>query len=155
MRIYLIRGFKGHGKSTFAKKMGYPVYSFASELKKQVYTFLEEKGCDPSKYEKEQILPVGYQENGCKTLRDYFKYVAAEVKKSDPFHWVRKTFEQITEDVAVIDDWRFMEEYNFLKHKNVDIITIRIFCESAKIPSIEDSTEHALDGIFDDFEVIR
>mgnify|MGYP001160592605 CR=1 FL=1 len=151
MKLILIKGYKHHGKSTFAKKLSLekniPVFSFATHLKKQVHSFLNV----PMDYPKDQFLP---HEN--KTLRDYYKETALFYRQSNPEYYVEKLFETLLQEnitQAIIDDFRFNIEIEYLRNKNVEIETIHIINKQGLIPHIHDLSEHELDAFICDFVI--
>lgn len=157
MIIHLIRGYKRHGKTFFSKqlqeKLNVKIASFADFLKKQVYDALSIKG-EISHFEKDEILPLHFQEDGCKTLRDFFKKFAIESRKEDPFFYAKKLIENNNYPEIIIDDFRFQDELKYLDKPENKLYFYRVFDNKGKIPEESDISEHDLDGLSFENEIL-
>lgn len=165
MKIHLIRGFTTHGKSTFAKKLSIElghlkIYSFADSLKQEVKTKLNVGTDVGTDVNKDEILPIHLQDEGCTTIRDWCKKIALEKKSQDKFYFAKRVHEQILKDFAIdaeieviIDDFRFPEELEYFKDKAI-IQHYLVFHNEGAIPDPQNTSEHSLSSLSFDNEIL-
>lgn len=159
--IYLISGWAGSGKDTVAdyiinKHSNFQKLSFATPLK----IFVSEKYNFP--------LELTLTQEGKNTkiidkysVRELLIKEAKNKRKRTPDFFAKKLVKNIIpEKNIVIADWRFVNEYNYLKNlDNYDIKTIRI--QRTRVPSIISDTENRLNEfefdllIFNTFKTLQ
>ena len=149
MNIVWLSGLAGSGKDTVAsillKKYDYYRVAFADVLKDMVAEDydIDRKLCDTVEG-KQTLLPNG------KTVREVLIYESAEAKKGNINVFAEQVLIKILESNQkhiVISDWRYPEEYEFIKialGPDVTHNTIRIVRPG--LPSLSDPSEHALDS---------
>jgi hypothetical protein len=149
MNIVWLSGLAGSGKDTVAsiltKKYDYYRVAFADVLKDMVAAAydIDRKLCDTVEG-KQTLLPNG------KTVREVLIYESAEAKKGNSNVFAEQALIKILEsnqNHIVISDWRYPEEYEFIKINlgpDVTHNTIRIVRPG--LPSLLDPSEHALDS---------
>jgi len=115
MKIFLISGKAGSGKSTFA---GFCKEHFSNTqvmpIASSIKSIAREMGWDGNKDAKGRKLLIELGKIG----RDY-----------DPDMWIRKLVDNIDTrcGLVCVDDWRFKNEYEYIyNHTDADIVTIRI-----------------------------
>jgi len=115
MKIFLISGKAGSGKSTFA---GFCKEHFSNTqvmpIASSIKSIEREMGWDGNKDAKGRKLLIELGKIG----RDY-----------DPDMWIRKLIDNIETrcGLVCVDDWRFKNEYEYIyNHTDADIVTIRI-----------------------------
>jgi len=143
MKIFMISGKAGSGKSTFAGFCKYlydntKIIPIASSIKDIAY----QMGWDGNKDAKGRKLLIEIGRIG----REY-----------DPDTWISKLVRKLDDsyDLVCIDDWRFKNEYEFVcNYVDADIVTIRIIRDYVD-PYIDptDPSENDLDD-FNKFDYI-
>lgn len=139
MEIILICGQRGSGKDFFVESakqdelfstkypylpaLPYHVEKFATPLHNTVSSLLN---ISLVNYEQEKDNPLPDPYIG--TIRDYFIKVATSVREFDSDFFVKALYERVKnrKGVVVVTDWRFPNEYLYLKKMGVKITTLRI-----------------------------
>lgn len=173
VNIYLIRGYKGHGKSTYAdflvrqNKQENIAIAFADPLKEEVYKRLNIKN-SISEYNKFKDTIVF---NG-KTFRQCMIETAGQ-KPSGHYAnilWSKILLFDSSIKNVIVHDWRFQIEYKTL-NSNIEkgsdpfnptgntseikynIITCHIINKRGAVPPLSDETEHDLDSFKTDVTI--
>lgn len=157
--IILVSGFSKSGKDTFSDflvKHNYTKYAFADELK----SYISEK------YNIDYKLTLTQEGKNTKfnilnenvSIRDILIFEADNFRKINPDYYAIKVSEKIKmfdkikdyrgelTSGIVISDFRYLNEYNFIKNefKNFKIITVRINRHDTS--PVNSETEHYLDN---------
>lgn len=154
MKIIMIGGYAGSGKDTagdyLVKNHGFKKICFADELKK----FVSDKYNIPIKYFFSQTGKKKFLSNG-KTVRDLLIEEGQIEREKDKNVWIKKVLHKIVSeklDKIVITDFRFPNEFSYLKNKLKDyysFVSIRI--SRNDVSKIDNYTEHMLDTFAFDF----
>lgn len=123
--------------------------SFADALKKEVVTLLKLPSSFDTELYKDQPLGDGL------TFRDHCIAVAADRRDEDPDYWVKTAFKgPVASQPTMVTDWRYPNEYTWLKKQNLDVVTIRLFRKEVPVPDDTIISEHSLDDIATDFLLV-
>ena len=141
MKVILLSGFMKSGKdyigNILTDKFLFKRLAFADKLKDEVSDLykIDRQLMDTQQGKETEI-------NG-KSVRDILITHAQNKRKIDTHHWCHYIKDDILscDDYIVITDWRFLEEFLYLKKLNLDIITIRIIRESVKGNNCETENE--------------
>lgn len=148
--VFLLSGKAGTGKTTSAvymvdylqgAKSYVGIYPFARAVKEIAYAMSWDGRKD---------------ERGRKLLQ----LIGNGGREYDPDVWVSQTTERISlsdNDVAIIDDWRYPNEYDYIKNSGgFDVIRVRIYAPSREIlkgtPAYDDISENSLSDNPDDYD---
>jgi hypothetical protein len=151
--IVFLSGWAGSGKDTSAEllieEMGFHRVSFADSLKEAVADstgFPLRIFHDPR--HKNDPLPVPHKKYpDCKTYRDILIAEAAAQRAKDPNIYVRTASKKIRSGGGriVITDWRYPNEYSFIKEAFPDATIITIRVDRQNVTPVADISEHLLD----------
>ncbi len=141
-----------HEKNMVDIRKQYTKLSFAEPLKSEVHRIFNipfeindvNKDIKMFKLPNEQIV----------SARDLYQIWGEHKKTHDMNHWAKLLKNKIKDENYYISDWRFINEYVFMKNIDADIITTRIFRNSVKIPKYENKSEHELDNFTTDFLIV-
>ena len=162
MIIFLLSGYAGSGKDTFAdiliqmfesKGKSYKKYAFADEVKKDISNIYKDSLSSESLLTQEGKAKLIETTEGVKTARQLLIEHSANMKKvHGDNYWAQIVCSQIDSsiDIHIISDWRYDIEYETIHsyfHSEL-IITVRINRPYISVSS--DPSEHELDyKIFD------
>jgi hypothetical protein len=145
--IVLLSGWKGSGKDYIGdiieKEYGYIKKKIGQSLKDEVS---DKYNISRNLLETQEGKNIVFK-NG-ETYRDLLIRHGEAKKEKDINYWVKNI---VLEDSIVISDWRFVEEYEYLKKTGCNIITIRI--ERFDKIETECKTEHSLDDFKFDYKI--
>lgn len=120
-----------------------PRAAFADELKRQVQDRLKHAGVIFD-YEAEKDTRVFEFEGRKTTYRQECIDHGRRRREEDKDYWARIVLRQGGID-TIITDFRFPNEYAFIKEHVGDVLTIRVFRGEVPIPPAEELSEHSLD----------
>ena len=154
MFIILLSGYAGSGKDSAAlafKKYGFQVASVAENVKLQSAKYHGFPYELTQTQEGKSTIVKSHKTHENKTVREFLIEDSAQNKiiNNDSAFWIRLLVQQIkrdTPDFLVISDWRYKEEYDYLKFvfPEAEIIKVRIIRDS--IIASSDKSEHELDN---------
>ncbi len=170
-RVFLVCGYKWHGKDHLARNgtSSYVILSkkkneslpldfektlhlkFAQHLKQYVLPFIGYT--TPENYEAEKDLQSVLPVKG--SIRDYLIGIAKASRDLDPDFFVKMLAESLnaTSQDVIITDWRYPNEYEFLRQKD-EVLTIRVHRAEIPVPESEVISEHSLDFFETDFLLV-
>ncbi len=173
--IHLVCGYRRTGKDTLVKmfngeeEFNWVVYKnpnnkvrfqiinvdrvgFADAIRREVNQMLDLSEIVDYNTFKEVVIRDG------KTYRDFLREHGAYRRNQDVNYWVCRAadWEDLTDEVIMITDWRFVNELEYLKNRGLDIggldiVTIRLFRSEVPIPPDGIVSEHQLDNTTTDF----
>ena len=176
--ILLVSGFRGMGKD-YIVNHGYHGYTilqhrkrvskslpdptnltrmkFATPLRKLLNGYFTPDSIDAIDFEHHKDDPDFLPYNG--TLRQLFIEIARATRLVDQDFYAKRLDMELTDQPAVVTDWRYPNEYDYLAKHN-HIVTLRVHREydhhgkRINIPNDDDNSEHSLDNFKTDFIAI-
>jgi hypothetical protein len=145
----LISGWKGNGKdfigNIIEKEYGYKKDKIAKSLKEKVS---EKYNISLELFESQEGKRTLFETG--ETYRDLLVRHGEEMRIDDNSYWVKELVERTNGNI-VISDWRFVEEYEYLKKTGSNIVTIRV--ERFDKIDTDCKTEHSLDDFGFDYKI--
>jgi hypothetical protein len=142
----LISGKAGVGKSAFGELIAQNI----SDLTVLTANFADSVKSTARKY-------FGWDGKKDAKGRKLLQNIGSVGREYDEYIWAKNLVRKVNEtamfppDVAIVSDWRFPNELNYLEEENYQTITIRIVAPSREIlkgtPYYRDSSETALDSV--------
>lgn len=150
----MLSGHAGSGKDTAAlafRDYGFKIYSVAENVKLQSSKYHNFPYELTQTQQGKNTVVLSQATSEMKTVRRFLieDSLHNKIINNDSSFWIRLLVQQIKKDdpdFFVISDWRYKEEYNFLKFAfpEAEIIKIRIVRKSVII--LNESSEHELDN---------
>jgi transcriptional regulator len=145
----LISGWKGNGKdyigNIIEKEYGYKKEKIAKSLKDKVSNIYNiSLELLESQEGKNTLFETG------ETYRELLIRHGEEIRIQDNYYWVKELVNR-TEGDIVISDWRFVEEYEYIKNTGSNIITIRV--ERFDRIDTDCKTENSLEDFKFDYKI--
>lgn len=139
------------------QQVNYRRVAFADILKNIVYDKYQlHNNIDfDCRIEKDRIMKL-YDKSFRSLCIEYAEYCKKHYNK--PYYWAEKTLEYVysiannKDYVWVVTDWRFKDEFNYIKSLNHNIKTIRVYRHNIIVS--DNYTEHDLDGYDVDYLLI-
>jgi phosphomevalonate kinase len=145
----LISGWKGNGKDFISniieKEYGYKKDKIAKSLKEKVS---EKYNISLELFESQEGKRTLFETG--ETYRELLVRHGEEMRIDDNSYWVKELVERTNGNI-VISDWRFVEEYEYLKKTGSNIVTIRV--ERFEKIDTDCKTEHSLDDFEFDYKI--
>lgn len=174
--VVLLAGYRQHGKDTFFRHIsgvesgrvykvtadGELFYFPQGDYRRVAFADLLKQECadilgmyvDELEEHKDGPLQVDYAFKCTPapvnpTNRDVLIDHAAYCRALDPDHYVRRACEQLRDDcVTVVTDFRYPNEYDFLRVQGRSVVTAWLTREGAPVPSLSVASEHQLDNFY-------
>lgn len=132
----------------FLDKQHTPIVKFANPLKESVlYGLMGLTNNEFDNYEKIKDKSEAINYNG--TIRNYMIAVAEVVREIDEDFFVKRMYQNLLNNENqnfMCTDWRYPNEYEYLKSKKVEIIKIRINRSKNSNPFLDHKSETSLDN---------
>jgi len=161
MQIILLSGYAGSGKDTVADilvKYGFVKYSVAENVKRYSSSYHGFNYDLTQTQEGKTTLVKSNKTGEIKTVRQFLirDSLLNKTTNNDQSYWAKqlsKEMLQTNPDKVVISDWRYIEEYEYLKIIFPEADFLKVKVKRASVKPIDDPSEHQLDMVESDIEI--